>query len=268
MRTRFLHVLLLGSLLLGTSIRPLETAAQEAYGDPYRFWKWPVADASAMADGLVGKPGLYAAGALAGAFVLVSQHDLRVTQEFRDVAPPGSELSIRIVEEVGNVKAVRPLAMLIFVGSLMTDDHRLQDAAFTSLESVVVANLITNGLKLAFGRARPWQGEGPDAFEPFSGNTSFPSGHATTAFAFVTPWLLYYPNAFTPGLLILSTGTAFSRVVTEFHWLSDVVAGSAIGFATAYWLSRRHQQQSQRILLAPTFDGGQPGVRLQLRLGS
>ena len=65
-------------------------------------------------------------------------------------------------------------------------------------------------------------------------------GIATTAFAALSPWFLYYPGPVTAGLLVLAGATAFSRMATNEHWLSDVMAGSAIGFTTAYALSRRH----------------------------
>jgi membrane-associated phospholipid phosphatase len=264
MRTRLLLVLrVLGAAAVLPAAAP-PVCAQTEYTDPYRFWKWPVEDARALVGGLATDEALYAAGA-GGVLYLLARHDLEFTEEFRGLKPPGAELAIRVVDEVGNIRAVRPLAILVFVGALMTDDRRFQDAAFTSLEAVVVSNLITNGLKTGFGRARPWQEEGPMAFHPFSGNTSFPSGHATTAFALVTPWLLYYPNAITPGLLILSTGTAFSRVVTEYHWMTDVLAGGAIGFATAYWLTRRHQAQGARLQVTPVV-GPEVGVQLRLRL--
>lgn len=239
---------------------------QEHYADPLRFVKWPAQDAGALLDVLASERVLFAAG-VGGVLLLAAPHDATMSAEVAGLLPHDSELAIKILEEVGNVKAVRPLAILVFAGSLMSGDQRFQDAAFTSLEAVVVSNLVTNTLKLAFGRARPWQEEGPLAFDPFSGNTSFPSGHATTAFAVVTPWLLYYPNAFTPGLLVLSVGSALTRVVTRFHWPTDIAAGAAIGFATAYWLTRRHQQSGRRVVLAPSLDPDQVGVRVQVRLG-
>lgn len=238
---------------------------QSSYADPYRFWKWPVQDGIALVDGLASRQTLYAVGAGALLYA-VARHDGGLTEEVRAWRPPGTDLPIRVVEEIGNARAVRPVAALILVGTLMTDDRRVQDAAFTSLEAVMAANLITNSLKLIVGRARPWQEEGAMTFEPFSGNTSFPSGHATTAFALVTPWLMYYPNLLTPGLLVLSTGTAFSRMVTNNHWFTDVVAGSAIGFVTGYWLSRRHQRMSERVLVAPVLRSDQVGVYVTLKL--
>jgi undecaprenyl-diphosphatase len=121
-------------------------------------------------------------------------------------------------------------------------------------------------LKSAFGRARPFQNQGALEFRPFSGNTSFPSGHSTTAFAFITPWLLYYPNAFTPGLLVLGAGTAFTRLLTDNHWFTDIVAGSAIGFATAYVLTNRHRREDQRVMVAPSLGLEHVGVTVAVRI--
>lgn len=234
-------------------------------GDPYRFWKWPAEDALALAKGVVSDVTIMAVGG--GTILLVAaRHDAELTAELSNLQNEPPELLIRVVEEFGNVRSVRPLAGVLFLGSLMTNDRRLQDAAFTSLESIVLANLVSSSLKTLFGRARPWQNEGALAFKPFSGDTSFPSGHATTAFAFITPWLLYYQNAFTPGLLVVGAGTAFARMVTENHWFTDIIAGSAIGFATAYLLTQRHQADDRRLRLAPSVSFDQFGLTLALKI--
>lgn len=233
--------------------------------DPYRFWKWPAEDALALAKGVRSRVTVMAVGG--GAILLVAaRHDADLTADLADLDPEPSELLIRVVEEFGNVRSVRPLAGAVFLGSLLTNDDRLQDAAFTSLEAIVLGNLITSSLKTVFGRSRPFQNEGALVFKPFSGNTSFPSGHATTAFAFVTPWLLYYPNAFTPGLIILGAGTAFTRMITDNHWLTDIVAGSAIGFTTAYLLTRRHQDENQRVRFAPSVGLNQIGLTVAVKM--
>ena len=233
--------------------------------DPYRFWKWPAEDALALAKGLPSRVTLMAVGG--GTILLVAaRHDAELTSDLADLDHEPSELLIRVVEEFGNVRSVRPLAGVVFLGSLLTNDDRLQDAAFTSFEAIVLGNLITSSLKTVFGRARPFQNEGALDFRPFSGNTSFPSGHATTAFAFVTPWLLYYPNAFTPGLIVLGAGTAFTRMITDNHWLTDIVAGSAIGFTTAYLLTRRHQDENRRVRLAPSVGLDQIGLTVAVKM--
>jgi len=226
--------------------------------DPLRFLIWPVGDARALAGNLVSSQSLYALGAGA-ALVWASRYDETLTDKASDLADTPV---LRVVEEFGNVKAVQPMAVVLFVGSLMSGDARFQDAAFTSLEAVVFANLITNGLKGAFGRARPRQNHGSGAFRPFSGDTSFPSGHATTVFALVTPWLFYYPHWTTAGLVVLAAGTAFSRMATRAHWFTDVVAGAAVGFLTGYGLSRRHLRTGG-LRIAPQLGYRSAGVRVR-----
>jgi undecaprenyl-diphosphatase len=57
---------------------------------------------------------------------------------------------------------------------------------------------------------------------------SFPSGHSMTAFAICVPLGLFYP-ALLAGLLLCAASVAASRVLLGMHFLSDVVAGSALG---------------------------------------
>ncbi|MEX0822635.1 MAG: phosphatase PAP2 family protein [Rhodothermales bacterium] len=247
-------------MLLAAAALPVH--AQTDNVDPYRFWKWPAADAVALGKSMASTGVIYGVGG-GVLLMLAAPHDPHVTAELSALPPAPADLVVRVIEEFGNVRAVRPVAGVIFLGSLITEDRRFQDAAFTSLEAIMFANVITGGLKSVFGRARPFQDKGAVHFDPFSGNTSFPSGHSTTAFAFVTPWLLYYPDTFTPGLLLLSAGTAFSRMLTQNHWFTDVVAGSTIGFATAYYLVGRHKDAS-RVGVAPIVSGEQVGITVSI----
>jgi undecaprenyl-diphosphatase len=62
---------------------------------------------------------------------------------------------------------------------------------------------------------------------------SFPSGHSITAFAFAVPFSLFYPSL-VAGLMFCAVSIALSRVIMGMHFLSDVVAGSAIGASLGY----------------------------------
>lgn len=252
-------------MLAATELVPGAQAQQPAdWGrDPARFLSWVVSDGEALLEGAASPRALYVVGA-GGMLFTAARGDQLITDKAGETPLAGVQPAIFIFNEIGNSKAIQPLAVGIFLGSLLTDDTRFQDAAFTSLEAVVLANGLTNALKLVVGRARPFQDEGPLHFAPFSGNTSFPSGHATTAFAVVTPWLLYYPNYLTPGLLILGATTAFSRLATDMHWFTDVLAGSAVGFGTAYWLSRRHQPEGGDLVVVPVLSLNKVGVVLRL----
>ena len=97
-------------------------------------------------------------------------------------------------------------------------------------------------LKKATGRKRPC------ALEPHCWATllppdqfSFPSGHTITAFAVAVSLSLFYPDLLI-GLLFCALSVAASRILLGMHFLSDVLAGAAIGTALAYgsvWLVLR-----------------------------
>src|SRR5664280_2453151 len=96
-------------------------------------------------------------------------------------------------------------------------------------------------LKKATGRRRPC------AFEPHCWATllppdqfSFPSGHTITAFAVAVSLSLFYPELGI-GLLFCAVSVAASRILLGMHFLSDVLAGAAIGATLAMgagWLMR------------------------------
>jgi undecaprenyl-diphosphatase len=84
-------------------------------------------------------------------------------------------------------------------------------------------------LKRVFRRRRP------NTFEPHCWATllppdqfSFPSGHTITAFAVALSLAHFYPDL-ALGLLFCALSVAASRVLLGMHFLSDVVAGAAIG---------------------------------------
>jgi undecaprenyl-diphosphatase len=62
---------------------------------------------------------------------------------------------------------------------------------------------------------------------------SFPSGHSTTAFAVAISIGSFYPEVM-PFLLILAVNVAISRVIVGMHFLSDVIAGGALGGLLGY----------------------------------
>lgn len=228
--------------------------------DPLRFLVWTASDARNLIPAISRIRPLDLA--VAGGAIYASSHFDRTLMSRTERLGDGE--FIRVIEEFGNIKAIQPMSLLIFLGSLMQRDERFQDAAFTSFEAVIFSNLMVNGLKAVFGRSRPWQNEGPESLVAFSGNTSFPSGHAAVVFAFVTPWVFFYPHTASYLLVGLGAGTAFSRVATGFHWFSDVVAGSTIGFATAYWLSKRHSGSVVPSRIAPFANLNQIGIHIRI----
>jgi undecaprenyl-diphosphatase len=62
---------------------------------------------------------------------------------------------------------------------------------------------------------------------------SFPSGHTMTALSVCVPLALFYP-VLAPGLFLCAISIGMSRVVLGMHFLTDVLAGAALGSAMGY----------------------------------
>jgi len=104
---------------------------------------------------------------------------------------------------------------------------------FLAIASAVLAAgsgiVIFRAVKKATGRKRPCSPEPhcwatllpPDQF-------SFPSGHTITAFAVAITLGQFYPGL-SLGLLFCAASVAASRILLGMHFLSDVLAGAAIG---------------------------------------
>ena len=111
-----------------------------------------------------------------------------------------------------------------------------QRAAVNGLASIAVSSAVVNLLlKPLSRRRRPDRRAKEDAslrHVAMPRSTSFPSGHAASAFAFATGVGMALPGT---GLPITATAAliAYSRVHTGVHCPSDAVAGSVIGAGLA-----------------------------------
>jgi membrane-associated phospholipid phosphatase len=128
--------------------------------------------------------------------------------------------------------------LLFFVTALFKKSRALTHACLLLVISIPLANLGAAFLKPLVGRPRPELlfSKGVFGFTGFHLNNSylsFPSSHACTIGACVGFLACLYPR-YTFAWMGLGCALAFSRVVLEDHYLSDVLAGVLIGmFATA-----------------------------------
>ncbi len=156
----------------------------------------------------------------------------------------------------GGHRALEISALMILTGAGIHDDT-LRDAGRDSLQSeFFAAGIVTPLLKSAFGRARPIQNEGSHSFHPFDKNfASFPSGHATNAFAFATAVAGHYDGWVVPTIVYtVASGVAVSRVNDHVHFASDVVAGALIGHAVAKGILARHTGKHVAWQATPLID--------------
>jgi membrane-associated phospholipid phosphatase len=120
---------------------------------------------------------------------------------------------------------------------------RLQFLFFAVLVPVLAGELI----KWMVGRGRPFLGGEANAFNfsHFAGGeayASFPSGHATTAFALAFAVSALWPQT-RVAMLIYALIVCATRLVLLAHHPSDVVAGALVGVIGAmvvrYWFAAR-----------------------------
>lgn len=132
---------------------------------------------------------------------------------------------------------------------LATSNPGLRRAGGRLVTSVAISAVQIGLLKRLIGRSRPDGDVGAFEFHPFSSPTdsagiesrgSMPSGHVTAAFAVATSLADDVKSPVAKAVLFaLASGTAFSRINDNRHWLSDAGVGALLGFTTAKVVSGR-----------------------------
>ena len=144
------------------------------------------------------------------------------------------------------------LGATLWAGGALSNDNAMANDGVRSLEAVAIGSVVTILVKRIVGRARPSAntsdarnfsfGRGFTGGESYQ---SFPSGHATAAFAFASAVAARVSKRSSPqaswlGPLLYGAAslTGVSRMYDGSHWFSDVVMGAGIGTVTGLLLVR------------------------------
>ena len=152
--------------------------------------------------------------------------------------------------------------------AVLIDDPNGHHEAWTMFEAATLSAINAYALKFIIRRQGPDETSDPNAWEK-SGGRSFPSEHATAAFAIGTVlaeaggddyrWLR---RVLGYGLGI---GTSYLRLKHNAHWLSDTVAGAGLGIATAqFTLNHAYRNQTSGFALLPVQGGAMLTYRMEL----
>jgi membrane-associated phospholipid phosphatase len=219
------------------------------------------------------------AGAFAGGMVAMFPLDRRLA---RHLTNHGAQANNFFKHASTGVEWIASPGAYFIGGSLYTVGRlghfeRVADLGWHGTEAVFVADALTYALKGINGRARPFvsNDSNPHDYKFLKGfgdgsRQSFPSGHATSAFAAAaavtaetetwwpkSKWVigpLMYGGASMVGL---------SRMYHNKHWASDVVLGAAIGTFSGWKIvqySHAHPNRVDRAVLGhvavtPTGNG-------------
>jgi len=163
-------------------------------------------------------------------------------------------------------------SVAVFLGTwgyaALIDDPSGHREAWSMLEAAGLSTINAYALKFIIRRQGPDQTSDPNEWFK-SGGRSFPSEHATASFAIGTVlaeagsddyrWLR---RVLGYGLGI---GTSYLRLKHNAHWLSDTVAGGALGIASAqFTLNHAYRNQQSNFALVPVQGGAMLTYRVSL----
>jgi undecaprenyl-diphosphatase len=150
-------------------------------------------------------------------------------------AEHATEASTQFLRDVSMLGGTLGILIIVLVVSVLEYRRIPSRAALAFIAAVTIGqNLLANGIKALVDRARPELGQ----LTGFSGS-SFPSGHSTAAAAVLAGVALLMSRRRSPRVRALMVGVAAglaaavaaTRVFLGVHWLTDVMAGLALGWA-------------------------------------
>lgn len=175
----------------------------------------------------------------------------------------------KAISHAGSVYGLGAVATTFYLIGRKNHDYRARETGLLSAEALIDSLIVESALKGITQRARPSAGRERSEF--FDGGNSFPSGHSTQAWAVATVIANEYKDR--PAVQIAAYGIASAVSVARFtghkHYLSDVVAGSALGYGIGRYVYGAHHRdpavsQSRWPRITPEFDraAGQYGCAL------
>ena len=191
---------------------------------------------------------LYFGGALA-AIGAAHSFDERV----RDHFATGAKAALNGGADKNSLRDAAPTVALIAGTGLYAafiDDHDGYREAWSLIEAGAFSGATAEVLGYAAGRERP--DATTSANEWGKGSDSFPSLHTTVAFVVGTVFAESGNDEYRWIRRIIGYGvasaTGYVRVSGNVHWLSDSVAGAALGIATARFVLNRQGAQDRGAL--------------------
>ncbi|HEX3281460.1 MAG TPA: phosphatase PAP2 family protein [Pyrinomonadaceae bacterium] len=145
----------------------------------------------------------------------------------------------------GSLYSTGGISALFYLGGRLTHDERAKETGLLAAEALINSTIVSQALKGASQRQRPQYDHSSGEF--FDGGSSFPSGHAINSWTLATVIASEYgPRhpAVRYAAYGLATAISISRYTGRRHFLSDVLAGSAMGFGIGRYVYHQHHDTS------------------------
>jgi membrane-associated phospholipid phosphatase len=209
------------------------------------------------------------AGAIVAALAILGRKDSAIDTAVQRNRSSRTDAVASAVTPFGSYAAVG-VSVAALGGGWLLRDTPLRDTGRDAIEAeLFAAGIVTPLLKTITGRLRPSQGSDADEFRTLSGNQSFPSGHATEAFAVASVFAARSDGWVVPTLsYTLASMVGLARVHDRAHFASDVFAGAVIGTAIGRSIVHRHTENRERVSWDIVPFEAQRGAGLAIRLAT
>jgi membrane-associated phospholipid phosphatase len=167
----------------------------------------------------------------------------------------------KIGANLGGGIAAAGLTIGFFSAGRYAHNDRFRASTYDASQAVIITEIYTQALKFSVRRVRPDR----------SNRQSFPSGHSSNAFTVAAVAAHHYPKLAIPAYG-LATYIAVSRLASNKHHVSDIVAGGGLGWSIGKVVVHRNGRppdalQGKTVSLVPdrgpSSDGS--GVALSVR---
>lgn len=185
----------------------------------------------------------------------------------------------KTLTNIGGVYEVGTFAGIAAYGFIFKNP-KLRTTTALATQAYITSTFWSTLFKTVSGRLRPHDIDagsdknistfhGPFYSLPYGGNSAFPSGHTTLAFAAARVYAMEYKNI--PAIPIISYGVAglisFSRIIENKHWATDVFAGALLGLACGTQVVNNYHRYARLIRTGKVKKKGDLSFNLQYQPG-
>ena len=212
-----------------------------------------------------------ATGVLSFADEPVQQWALKLRNTNPQVAKVG-----KYITNFGGIYETYTLAGLGAYG-LIFKNQKLKTTTLLATQAYITGSIIETVVKFLTGRKRPSyydpsQEAQPKFTGPFSSsrsyngtksNSSFPSGHATVAFAAATVFAMEYKSTIWVPIFAYSAASLISasRITENKHWITDIFVGGVLGYLTGRQIVNNYHRYAK--LKAPKMSKNSVSFNMQ-----
>lgn len=169
----------------------------------------------------------------------IGMFDAAVRQAVFDGEHSGGTVG-KLLHELGARRTLFPALITAYAAGHISGRPRLTAFSRHSLAALLVGGVVSEASKWILGRTRPQDGADPDCWgATHDKSAAFPSGHATNVLAVLTVAADHRGvSPVTAAGAAAGVAILWSRMTSDRHWATDILAGMALGFLAAKTVRR------------------------------